>query len=769
MKKYLMTGIAALALCVGFTSCSHDIEGYSPEKAQEQNAKKIVENYEKVFIATFGQPAANQEWGFGKRVSASRTRGNYANANHWGAPADGVNAQTGWIVPDTLSDGQRLRVTRYFQTHPYLTYVDPQWEDFFVQQVYTGGTDVLTSQKYSPEISSYGYSPEIYKSGAKLETEAADITSEKLNYLFAYGETEHINNFNKATASYKDVLETGEKLDEGKTHKDRINLMVQSSTLDFSYQNAYSSVRHGQPYVALVGAQTIDDWADSLKTATGIEIGEPVYYGKSYSGKDNSYWNRSFLGCDLELLIGEDIYAGTNMKLTDASSLGAQGRFVNGEYVAGIPSDDYIYNDAPVRYLKNEQNQYGGDLVKLNDSDLCYDYRKQWTDEGGNHDEYLGKVLDTNKIDELLGLGYLPVAGTGLKTWVKPQPVADHFYSDWIVTLTKAMRQGEPETIEIPIEPGSEGSDYKKDFYYKQTSFDEEASGRVFCEDLGVVRASDIDFNDIVFDVYIYKTLFYTEHMVSSDGETWELDPELGANAVEYTDSTFNGDVWLLAGGGTIPASIQVAGNSYSIKNVYGDPDITDKWIINTIENDEGRYGNRYKIIQRGVKLNDEPLAITSVADVDVYVTYDGHVGKLVAYKGAAPHKICVPIGTKWLKEREEINLGYPSFDKYVKSQDINGKYIDHEGVIPYNGQEGGYIGDGNEYNNNYNRAFDYVWEEENAETVYLYSLPVPYTPRHLSQDWDGSIISLGSGNASGGGSSSGFQNGDPVLIRVRH
>ena len=475
MKKYLMTGIAALALCVGFTSCSHDIEGYSPEKAQEQNAKKIVENYEKVFIATFGQPAANQEWGFGKRVSASRTRGNYANANHWGAPADGVNAQTGWIVPDTLSDGQRLRVTRYFQTHPYLTYVDPQWEDFFVQQVYTGGTDVLTSQKYSPEISSYGYSPEIYKSGAKLETEAADITSEKLNYLFAYGETEHINNFNKATASYKDVLETGEKLDEGKTHKDRINLMVQSSTLDFSYQNAYSSVRHGQPYVALVGAQTIDDWADSLKTATGIEIGEPVYYGKSYSGKDNSYWNRSFLGCDLELLIGEDIYAGTNMKLTDASSLGAQGRFVNGEYVAGIPSDDYIYNDAPVRYLKNEQNQYGGDLVKLNDSDLCYDYRKQWTDEGGNHDEYLGKVLDTNKIDELLGLGYLPVAGTGLKTWVKPQPVADHFYSDWIVTLTKANKQGE---------------DIPKDI-----------SLRVMAEDLSVKESSDFDFNDVVFDV----------------------------------------------------------------------------------------------------------------------------------------------------------------------------------------------------------------------------------------------------------------------------
>ena len=72
MKKYLMTGIAALALCVGFTSCSHDLEQLSQEEIDELNAKKIVDNYNKAFVAVFGQPAANQDWGF--TASGTRTR-----------------------------------------------------------------------------------------------------------------------------------------------------------------------------------------------------------------------------------------------------------------------------------------------------------------------------------------------------------------------------------------------------------------------------------------------------------------------------------------------------------------------------------------------------------------------------------------------------------------------------------------------------------------------------------------------------------------------
>ena len=81
MKKYLITGIAALAMCIGFTSCSHDLTPVSQEDVNAINAKQIVDNYNKAFIAKFGQPAANQDWGFGNNAATrafTRAEGKYA-------------------------------------------------------------------------------------------------------------------------------------------------------------------------------------------------------------------------------------------------------------------------------------------------------------------------------------------------------------------------------------------------------------------------------------------------------------------------------------------------------------------------------------------------------------------------------------------------------------------------------------------------------------------------------------------------------------------
>ena len=69
MKKYLITGIAALAMCIGFTSCSHDLTPVSQEDVNAVNAKQIVDKYNSAFIAKFGQPAANQDWGFGNNAA----------------------------------------------------------------------------------------------------------------------------------------------------------------------------------------------------------------------------------------------------------------------------------------------------------------------------------------------------------------------------------------------------------------------------------------------------------------------------------------------------------------------------------------------------------------------------------------------------------------------------------------------------------------------------------------------------------------------------
>ena len=39
---------------------------------------------------------------------------------------------------------------------------------------------------------------------------------------------------------------------------------------------------------------------------------------------------------------------------------------------------------------------------------------------------------------------------------------------------------------------------------------------------------------------------------------------------------------------------------------------------------------------------------------------------ELSAYKGEAPHKICVPVGTRWAYERTDIKDAYTGFEAYV-------------------------------------------------------------------------------------------------------
>lgn len=63
MKKYLMTGIAALTLCAGFTSCSHDFEPMTQEEIDKAK-------YDQAFLKYVGgKIAADQDWGFGSALT----------------------------------------------------------------------------------------------------------------------------------------------------------------------------------------------------------------------------------------------------------------------------------------------------------------------------------------------------------------------------------------------------------------------------------------------------------------------------------------------------------------------------------------------------------------------------------------------------------------------------------------------------------------------------------------------------------------------------
>lgn len=277
-----------------------------------------------------------------------------------------------------------------------------------------------------------------------------------------------------------------------------------------------------------------------------------------------------------------------------------------------------------------------------------------------------------------------------------------------------------------------------------------------------------------MFDVYIYQTDYITKHMIkTNNSSTWELDYTNYTNPIETTSTTFDGDVWLLAGGGTIPVTISIGDNgpNYSLKNVFNqawgqEPKITDKYIVNTSKDKEGSYGNLHCNINKAVKLNDSPLAITSVADVHIEVLYGTQFYELVAYKGVAPHKIRVPLGTQWLLEREEIIKGYPRFDRYVKYQDADGNSLT-EGPGATTDEEGNQIGDGKEYT--HDERANSVWNTYNLSSLYVLPEDFVYTPRHQETSWSGDEEFIREEIISNGSSGSGYHNGEPVLIRRRH
>ena len=796
MKKYLITGALALVACATLTSCHSDDE-LSGSLVQQK-----IKAYEQVFEEEFGKVDPNQDWGFGtaellartRTADADRTRmpegsGSYPNANMW--------AEEGWTVPTELTAAQKLRVTRYFQTHknPGST---PNYGNmtYFVQQVYDGGDDPITkydgykgTNPNDPE--NKPYSTEVYKSA-----DNNDITSgEHMDHLTVGYSNTHLYNFNNGTYGTNGEpnhdVQNSENVVYHSTgnatgyHSDQIMLMYQTDTYPWAYANSDDSYVRNDRWT-LVSAHDIDEWAKTQDPAfVGNEIVDDI-------------WHRSFIGFDFDQLPDENCFKRQNEQWDYQAN---PQKLLSWDYVyapfSDLPEQQVTYawdgqnvtaisgtyikvNNKEIPYLVAQQNAYCGHAIGINNTDNLNDYPKfaDYSTTGENNASlYLNNVpygdetvtaLNLKFIKRLVDNKYLPVDSKNLQKWVQVGGCNDGYYSDWIISFLPG--EGSSKTDEIGIEPGTQGGDKKKDMYYKQVSFDRAGSGRVFCEDLGVVRASDIDFNDIVFDVRIYKTEYITYHMIYKNGE-WVYDTTNYPNDThrQVTSTTYDGDVWLLAGGGTIPATIQAGGNNYNVKNTF-ESGLSNKIIVNTIEDDAGRYGNQYKNYTIAKKLNDQPLAITSVADVKVFVTYGAEFAELVAYKGVAPHKISVPLTTKWPKEREEISNAYPDFTKYVKYQDADGtpltNYVNNPGVTENKDPKNpGYVGDGEEYE--FDERANTVWD--NKVTASLYRPDVTYTPRDEEEGWNGTEQFIREQITSNGGTSSGYQSTDPVLIRVRH
>ena len=182
--------------------------------------------------------------------------------------------------------------------------------------------------------------------------------------------------------------------------------------------------------------------------------------------------------------------------------------------------------------------------------------------------------------------------------------------------------------------------------------------GRVFCEDLGRVSRNDLDFNDVVFDAYIYEVKEYTKTTVKKNGTVFSENEE--PNSTSY-----KANIVLLAAGGTYP--LTVAGKEVHTELGAASTNV----IVNTCSSDEDAYSNPY-INTSSAKDMGYFENITSIKDIPVIVKYTDTVHELSAEIGEAPQKFCInAIGTKWPKERQKIREAYTSFKDWVNNADI--------------------------------------------------------------------------------------------------
>ena len=189
---------------------------------------------------------------------------------------------------------------------------------------------------------------------------------------------------------------------------------------------------------------------------------------------------------------------------------------------------------------------------------------------------------------------------------------------------------------EAKLELGKDG--YYNDRILKVVPAVHTTQKRIIAEDLGASNGSDFDYNDVVFDAFVYSTW---------NGVT-------GRNEKRAV-------ITLLAAGGTLPIYIGSGEDRFEVHEAFG---VSTSTMVNTIAGKKNEYYPVQKDIFLAVDNYDKQY---NVNDIPVGVKYgEGNSAFLHALVGDAPEKICVKPTFDWCDEYQNISIKYPSFKEYV-------------------------------------------------------------------------------------------------------
>jgi len=139
-----MGGIAAVAICAAFTSCSKSNDIYDAGAVEQQKQEAINKNietakanYAAAFEKAFGKVGSNVDWGFGSAKASTRNASEpeVVKKDVWENFPDKLDGNT---VPADVTTEEAKYVYEWFQKdeNKGLTEEGQPWENFFIQQVY---------------------------------------------------------------------------------------------------------------------------------------------------------------------------------------------------------------------------------------------------------------------------------------------------------------------------------------------------------------------------------------------------------------------------------------------------------------------------------------------------------------------------------------------------------------------------------------------------------------------------------------------------------
>lgn len=271
----------------------------------------------------------------------------------------------------------------------------------------------------------------------------------------------------------------------------------------------------------------------------------------------------------------------------------------NGDYVDGSSKMNKLgvwKDDNNFEHANDFNVEAGTTVLFVNSGTKKFSYSNS-SDGGKDYDDYIVK-----KVGDYYYVGF-SFNANGQNP--NEQVAGDNNYDDWIVRIVPAKMLGDEE---------------------KNTQ-------RIIVEDLGSI--GDFDYNDLVFDAYVYN----------KDGQTWAK-------------------IKLLAAGGTLPVYICGCDENVEVHEKFGVPTTT---MVNT---NNGTV--KKSPVEFSLKLKNEASGTYNANDIEVKVNNNGTWMTLTSNVGKAPEKICVDTSFEWCDEKVNVKTVYPNFAKYVSNPSIS-------------------------------------------------------------------------------------------------